>query len=49
MIHETSLGWTRYTPRIYLSYVVMLLLNNVVFCFETLYDNLVIEMKFEFN
>ncbi|MFS8001629.1 hypothetical protein Hanom_Chr13g01192561 [Helianthus anomalus] len=24
MIHETSLGWTRYTSRIYLSYVVML-------------------------
>ncbi|MFS8010964.1 hypothetical protein Hanom_Chr14g01303171 [Helianthus anomalus] len=27
-IHETSLGWTRYTPRIYLSFVVMLLLKQ---------------------
>ncbi|MFS7897715.1 hypothetical protein Hanom_Chr00s011161g01747271 [Helianthus anomalus] len=26
--HETSLGWTRYTPRIYLSFVVMLLLKQ---------------------
>ncbi|MFS7914394.1 hypothetical protein Hanom_Chr02g00152851 [Helianthus anomalus] len=27
-IHETSLGWTRYTPRIYLSFVVMLLMKQ---------------------
>ncbi|MFS7900788.1 hypothetical protein Hanom_Chr00s138745g01818241 [Helianthus anomalus] len=26
--HETSLGWTRYTPRIYLSFVVMLLMKQ---------------------
>ncbi|KAM0047637.1 hypothetical protein Hdeb2414_s0008g00265591 [Helianthus debilis subsp. tardiflorus] len=31
MIDETSLGWTRYTPRIYLSFVCYVVVETILY------------------
>ncbi|MFS7908729.1 hypothetical protein Hanom_Chr01g00086541 [Helianthus anomalus] len=46
MNDETSVGWTRYTPLIYLSFDVMLKFEQCCyFYFKMLYDNLCYEVS----
>ncbi|KAM0018397.1 hypothetical protein Hdeb2414_s0006g00210181 [Helianthus debilis subsp. tardiflorus] len=49
MIHETSLGWTRYTPRlIYHLFVMLCYETMLLFPFESCMT-FSFEMKFEFK
>ncbi|KAJ0870141.1 hypothetical protein HanRHA438_Chr11g0497011 [Helianthus annuus] len=49
MIDETSLGWTRYTPRFtYLLFVMLFVETMLLFPFEFCMT-FSFEMKFEFN
>ncbi|KAJ0458467.1 hypothetical protein HanIR_Chr15g0785441 [Helianthus annuus] len=49
MIDETSLGWTRYTPRLIYFFIVMLCYETMLlFLFESCMT-FSIAMKFEFN